>query len=322
VYQAALATSAAPTYFPVQNIADRSFVDGGLQFNNPSHAIFQHYGRSILVEESQMGSAAESGPHTPSHGELNFTKVRIINLGTGTKADPPSGRPSFMTKIMPGARNATFLTTTFKEIVVDTENVVDVMTSIAKVKGGCPDIKYERFSADNGVGNIKMDAYKHLEEIERLTLVYLEIPQVKEKLKRVGEGIAREYLDARATESRPESLTEEDQVSRLQPSEVQSSGVQSSDAQLSVVQPSEMPQTPKQQQQRDHPLSLHTQSSNGTFWTRSGSSKLGTLNGSPSRTSVEPSPVPSERLSTSLLNGSSGEKSSQNGNKESDVDLF
>jgi hypothetical protein len=157
VYQAARATCAAPTYFPVQKIADRSFVDGGLQFNNPSHVIFQHYSRSILVEESQMESATEGVPHNLSHGELNFTKVRIINLGTGTKADASSSRPSFMTKITPGARNATFLKTTLKEIAIDSENVVDVMRTIARFKGGRLGIDYERFSADNGVGDIKRD---------------------------------------------------------------------------------------------------------------------------------------------------------------------
>jgi hypothetical protein len=290
----------------VQKIADRSFVDGGLQFNNPSYTIFQHYSRSILVEESQVESATESVPHILSHGELNFMKVRIVNLGTGTKADYPSSRPSFMTKIMPGARSVTFLTTTAKDIVVDTENAADVMRTIARFNGGCLDVKFERFSADNGVGDIKMDGYKYLEEIDRLTRIYLNIPQVKAELKRVGEGIAREYLDARATERRPASLAEPDQeLSRQQPSE---------------VQPSEGPHTPPRQ--LNHLPSLHTQSSEGTFGTRSGPSKLETINGSSTRTSVEPPPTPSERLGDSLLKVPSFAKPSQYVDKESEVDPF
>ena len=43
VTEAARATSAAPTFFPVQKIGKRYFVDGGMEYNNPSQAIFSHY---------------------------------------------------------------------------------------------------------------------------------------------------------------------------------------------------------------------------------------------------------------------------------------
>jgi hypothetical protein len=99
-----------------------------------------------------------------------------------------------------------------------------------------------------------MDGHRDLEEIDRLTQIYLDIPQVKADLKRVGEEIAREYLSALATESRPASVQK---LLQLQPS------VQSSDAQSFEVQPSERPQTP--QRQLNHLPSLHTQSSEGTF---------------------------------------------------------
>jgi hypothetical protein len=306
VYQAARATSAAPTYFPAQEIANRSFVDGGLQFNNPSHAIFQHYSQSILVKGSQTKSATESVPHAPSHDKLNFTKVRIINLGTGTKADASSTRPSFMTRIMPGARNVTFLANIFRETVVDAELVADTMTSIARIRGGYPDVKYERFSADNGVAGIKMDGYKDLDKIEKWTQNYLDTLKVEIELKRVGEEIAREYLDAQAAESRSVSLASpEQELSRLQPS---------------VVQPSDGLHTP--QQQLDHPSSFHTQSSDCTIGTRSLTSKPETLDRSSARTLVEAPPMLSERPGGSLLKFPSVTNSSQNGNKEPEVDVF
>jgi hypothetical protein len=299
VYQAARATSAAPTYFPVQKIADRSFVDGGLQFSNPSHAIFQHYSQSIFVKESQTKSATESVPHAPSHGKLNFTKVRIINLGTGTKANASSTRPSFMTRIMPGARNATFLANIFREIVVDAECVADFMASIAGIRGRYHDVKYVRFSADNGVAGIKMDGYKDLEKIEKWTQNYLDTPKVETELKRVAEEIAREYLHTKAAESRSAGLASpEQELSRLQPS---------------VVQPSDDPHTP--QRQLDYLSSFHTQSSDCTI-------KPETLNQSSTRTLVEPSPVPFETSSSSLLKFPSVKKSSQNGNREPEVDVF
>lgn len=219
-----------------------------------------------------------------------------------------------MTKIMPGARNATFLTNIFREIVGDTEGVVDFMTTIDRIRGGCSDVKYERFSANNGVGDIKMDGYKDLAEIERLTRIYLDIPQVKAELKRVGGGIAREHLDARATESRPASLAEPGQEPSPQPSAVQLSEVQPTKVPPSVVSSSEGPHTPPRPLK--HSQSLHTESSGGTCGGRSGRSKLETLDVSPTCTLVGLSPVLSGSPSGSSLKVPSAAKSSQNGVKE------
>jgi hypothetical protein len=57
-----------------------------------------------------------------------------------------------------------------------------------------PKSEYERFSADNRVCFIKMDKYKKLAEIERLTLEYLDTDAIKQRLSRVAEEIARDYL--------------------------------------------------------------------------------------------------------------------------------
>jgi len=211
-----------------------------------------------------------------------------------------------MTRIMPGARNATFLANAFREIVVDAEYVADFMTSIAGIRGGCPDVKYERFSADNGVSGIKMDRYKDLKKIEKWTQNYLDTPKVEIELKRVGEEIAGEYLDAQATESRSASLASPEQErSRLQPS---------------VVQLSDDPHTP--QQQLDHFSSFHAQSSDCSIGTRSLPSKPETLDRSSARTLVEPRPVLSERPSGSLPKFPLVTNSSQNVNKEPEVDVF
>jgi hypothetical protein len=223
-------------------------------------------------------------------------------------------------RIMPGVRNATFLRNIFREIVGDSEGVVDFMTSIDGIKGGYPDVEYERFSANNGVGDINMDGYKDLDKIESLTQTYLNNPEVKAELKRVGEGIAREHLDTRATESRPVGLAEpEQELSRPQPSAVRLSEVQPSAVRLSEVQPSEGPpsegpHTP--QRPPNHSSSLHTQSSGGTCGSRSGRSKLETLDGSPNCTLVGSSPVLSGSPSDSSLEVPSAVKSSQNGVEE------
>lgn len=308
VCQAARATSAAPTFFPDQEINGRNFVDGSLQFNNPSHAIFQHYSQPILVEESQRESATESVQRIVSHGRLDFSEVRIVNLGAGAKADAPSRRPSFVAKFVPVVRNATFLMTTCKEIVVDPENVVEVMMTIARFSGGYSNVKYERFNANNGVGDIQMDGYKELGEIDRLTHEYLKTPQTQAELNRVGDEIARDYLRGRETEITLPAAEVQDQVpTRLQ---------------APVLQRLYEPHTPHQQQrspqrQLDTSPSSNRQSS-GTTPATSMHSTFKTSNGSSIHSSFEPSIVPSERVSNSSLKVPSVAKLSQNGVKDFD----
>ncbi len=81
-------------------------------------------------------------------------------------------------------------------MATNAERVADAMKTIAHVSStGNIRIKYERFSADNGVCFIKMDKYKKLREIEKLTSEYLKSDAVQQKLSRVAEEIAREYLE-------------------------------------------------------------------------------------------------------------------------------
>lgn len=204
LWEAARATSAAPTYFPAQEIEGRSFADGGLQFNNPSHAIFDHYSQPIHVAQSKRASPTETVLHIPNHGDLDFKQVRIVNLGTGTKARASSGFPSLLAKIVPGARMVFNVLTILNQIAVDSEDVVRVMRRLASIKDGTPNVKYERFNA-NGVGNIKMDKYKELEKIKTLTQSYLTSPEIQAELSRVGKEIARDFLHARGMTVRPAS---------------------------------------------------------------------------------------------------------------------
>jgi hypothetical protein len=57
-----------------------------MEFNNPTHEIFDHYSKLNLVAESRRPSVAtEAAVLTTLHGNLDFSEVRFINLGTGTK---------------------------------------------------------------------------------------------------------------------------------------------------------------------------------------------------------------------------------------------
>ena len=199
VCDAARATSAAPTYFPAQLIAGRCFVDGGMEYNNPSFAIFEHYTDSIQVASSKRLSFSSdiAVPRVP-HSNLDFSTIRFINIGTGTKTDQlQSRRRDTFAKLLPSPiRMGIFLKTTLTEFAVESEKTAQQMAAMARISGGCVNLKWERFSADTGLCYIKLDKYKpkHLERIERLTQEYLETPVTQKHLHRVAEQIAEEYL--------------------------------------------------------------------------------------------------------------------------------
>jgi hypothetical protein len=226
VCEAARATSAAPTYFPVQKIAGRSFVDGGMEFNNPSHAIFDHYSQVVRVAESRRTSVAtQAGITVADHGNLDFTRVRIVNLGTGTKPSGPHGhKPGIFANLTPPAfRMAAFLRKTLTQMAVNSENTAKQMVTLARVSqntSSC-NVKYERFSANNGVCYIKLDRLNELETITTLTRRYLESPEIQQALQRVAEDMARDYLEAQIR-MQPTSLTVPDSMpSRAQPPAMQ-----------------------------------------------------------------------------------------------------
>jgi len=103
-----------------------------------------------------------------------------------------------------------FLKRTLTEFAVNSENIANHMMTLAWVSkdSASLDLKYERFSADNGVCYIKLDSYKELEQIENLTLQYLGTRETQTRLKEVGEEIAREYLQKRRIETGPVATNE------------------------------------------------------------------------------------------------------------------
>ena len=195
VSEAARATSAAPTFFPIQKIGDRYFIDGGMEYNNPSHAIWCHYSGSDRVAKLMKSSSIpEVASSEVCHGGLNFEVVRVVNLGTGTKTTESSPRQrDRLAKLVPGfIRMTLFLKRILTEFAVNSETIAEAMDGLVAVTNGR--VKYERFSADNGVCYIKMDKYKELDDIGELTSKYLQKDVVQCRLREVGGEIARDYL--------------------------------------------------------------------------------------------------------------------------------
>ena len=200
VSEAARATSAAPTYFPVQKITNRYFIDGGMEYNNPSGFIFEHYTEYDLASASRgRAGNVEEGERGARHAHLDLSRVRFVNLGTGDKPKnaPPRKRDLLAELLVPGTiRMGIFLKETLTEIVVESKKITDQMVTLARVSNEDSrfDVRYERFSADNGVCYIKLDKHKKLEEIEALTIDYIKHATTQDRLKTLGKEIAGDYL--------------------------------------------------------------------------------------------------------------------------------
>ncbi|KAL9578610.1 MAG: hypothetical protein Q9212_005606 [Teloschistes hypoglaucus] len=197
VCDAARATSAAPTFFPVMCIKDRFFADGGLAHNNPSFAIYFHYTRFESKKTTRRTvQTTNSAPAFSVHGDLDCSCVRFTNIGTGAKIEEVEpGKRERLAGLVPGAiRRGIFLKQTLKEIAVNAEEKADVMRQFQALNDEV--FMYERFDANHGVSNIKLDDYNALGDIRTKTEGYLGQQDTKELLDEVGKSIANDYVNA------------------------------------------------------------------------------------------------------------------------------
>ena len=198
VCDAARATSAAPTFFPVMKINNRYFVDGGLGHNNPSFAIYFHYTAIERKKSTRpMAAPTNSAPHFSPHGDLDCSRVRFTNIGTGAKVNEVEPRKrDLLARLIPGfIRKGVFLKQTLTEIAVNSEEKAEVMRHFQYLNSEI--IEYERFDANHGVSNIKLDDHNALGEIREKTEQYLEEQETKDLLNQVGSAIATDYLNTR-----------------------------------------------------------------------------------------------------------------------------
>ena len=196
VCDAARATSAAPTFFPVMKIQDRYFADGGLGHNNPSFAIYYHYTQKGRRESTRPRDTSNSAHDDSHHGDLDCSRVRFTNIGTGAKLDEvESGKRQRLAGLIPSViKELVFLKQTLTDIAVNSEEKADMMRTFQERN---PDfVMFERFSANHGVSNIKLDAYRALPEVRERTELYLDEQETKDLLEEVGLAIATDYLNA------------------------------------------------------------------------------------------------------------------------------
>ena len=148
IWEAARATSAAPTFFKRMKIgppgAQEEFLDGGVGNNNPIR---------LLMKE------------TPQAFDNQRAVACIISIGTGSTNITEFKEPGLFQKVVP-----TKLIDALKEIATDCERVEK---EVAQRFATTPGI-YFRFNVEHGLERIPMESYDELGNIKSKTINYLQ----------------------------------------------------------------------------------------------------------------------------------------------------
>ncbi|RFU27453.1 hypothetical protein B7463_g8883, partial [Scytalidium lignicola] len=163
ICQAALATSAATTFFDPVSIGDRSFADGALGSNNP-------------VDEVE-GEAANIW--CSETGDLKPLVKCFISIGTGNP-----GKKAFKNSIIQ------FLGQTVVQIATETENTEKKF--IARWAKHFDEKRYFRFNVEQGLQDIGLDEYKKKGAIEGATRGYLD--HTAQKFRISFATVVNEYM--------------------------------------------------------------------------------------------------------------------------------
>ena len=177
------------------DIDGRYFTDGGFEHNNPSFSIFYHYTSGIRKKSTKP---SQSLPEYSVHPGLDCSRTRFVNIGTGARQDDISSKRKMLADLVPRViRTGVFLMTTLKESAVNSQQTADMMEIFAERN---PEIfEYERFDADHGVSDIRLDRYDALGEIREKTRLYLAKQDTKDRLEEVGKEIAEDFIRTRAS---------------------------------------------------------------------------------------------------------------------------
>jgi len=159
IWEAARATSAAPTFFKRIEIGRaQPFIDGGLGRNNPSWA--------VLDEANTQFGARPIGC--------------LVSIGTGQVEAGGIRRPGFFQQIVP-----TDVVDTLRAIATDCEDTHEHMLLLfAQLPR-----TYFRLNVEQGMQGMNLSEWERLSKVEAHTAQYLRGKEVDEKLALLGKII-------------------------------------------------------------------------------------------------------------------------------------
>lgn len=144
ILEAALATSAATSFFEPIQIGTRKYVDGALGANNPIHEVWN--------EALNVWS--------PDLGDLKPLVKCIVSVGTGDPGVQPINDSAMQ-----------FFSKTMVEIATETEKTAE--TFISHSRGLYGQGRYFRFNVQQGLQGVGLAEYKKQGDIEAATDRYL-----------------------------------------------------------------------------------------------------------------------------------------------------
>ncbi|KIW15832.1 hypothetical protein PV08_05882 [Exophiala spinifera] len=152
IWEAALATSAATSFFDPVQIGDRLYVDGALGANNPASEV-EKEANDIWCEVT---------------GKLEPLVKCFISVGTGNGGINPISDQAWK-----------FLTENLKKVATDTRETEEAVSSRWR---GHWNKRYFRFNVHQGLQEVGLAEYKHGGLINAATAAYLESQDTKPRL--------------------------------------------------------------------------------------------------------------------------------------------
>lgn len=148
IWQAARATSAAPTFFKRIRIGSKNmeedFIDGGMGSNNPTQV--------LLREATHVFDATAP-------------VACILSIGTGEASIIEVKEPTFFQKIVPIE-----LINAMKEMITDCRNTADAVQYRFQKSPGL----YFRLNVDQGLQGVGLEEWREMGAIKAKTLLYLD----------------------------------------------------------------------------------------------------------------------------------------------------
>ncbi|EKM81516.1 hypothetical protein AGABI1DRAFT_83008 [Agaricus bisporus var. burnettii JB137-S8] len=152
IWEAARATSAAPTFFKRAIIGrNQPFIDGGLGRNNPSQVVLEE--ANVLFGARQIGC--------------------LVSIGTGQAGVNKIKKPGLLQQILP-----TDVIDALKRITTDCESTHQAML---RRFANLPNI-YFRLNVDQGMQGIELSEWEKLSNVEAHTMQYMRKEEVVGKL--------------------------------------------------------------------------------------------------------------------------------------------
>lgn len=144
IIEAALATSAATTFFKPVKIGGRRYMDGALGSNNPI--------KCVWTEAQNIWC--------PEDGRLEPMVKCLVSIGTGNPG---------LTSTREDVKG--FLLGTLKDIATETENTT--AQSLSQHRGLLDQQRYFRYNVDQGLQDVGLEEYRKQPLIESATRTYL-----------------------------------------------------------------------------------------------------------------------------------------------------